>query len=328
MDFFTHALLPYLLASSLGWEKRWVAALVLGGIAPDLDVLFSWAGSMLPAQVLLVHRGITHSIFFGALFGLLVLYLATLPRIRGLWNRLNDIDLEFSSRSLGLVWAGVALHLLLDYATTRGVPLFHPWQSMRYSADLFYQIEPAVLAAAILMVAGLLRHSLAREQKKNLLIIFLVFLILVGGIRMEGRTAAEEEFAGRNASLYPLAGLFSWAALEEEGGYYQISGYDLLKGTVSAGSKYPKLRISSSLKEAEEALVAAEGLSQVKVFRWRSYAVAINASYSGNCSWDIQYYDPLVLAQRNSSWSLLRPPSSRYGSVKVAVQDGVARVAE
>ncbi len=328
MDLFTHALLPYLLASSLGWEKRWIAALVLGGIAPDLDVLLSWAGSILPEQLLLVHRGITHSLFFGPLFGLLVLYLATLPQIRRLWGRLNYLDLEFSSRSLGLVWTGVGLHLLLDYATTRGVPLFYPWQFMRYSADLFYQIEPAVMAAAILMLAVLLRHSLASEQKKRLLVIFLVFLILVAGIRMEGRTAAEEEFSGRNASIYPLAGLLSWAALEDEGGFYQISGYDLLKGTVSAGPKYPKLRVSSRLKEAEEALTAAEGLFQVKIFRWRSYAVAINASYSGNGSWDIQYYDPLVLAQRDGSWSLLRPPSSRYGSVKVAVQDGLARVAE
>ena len=328
MDFFTHALLPYLLASSLGWEKRWIAALVLGGIAPDLDVLFSWAGSILPAQLLLVHRGITHSLFLGAIFGLLVLYLVTLPQIRELWGRLNDLDLEISSRSLGLVWSGVALHLILDYATTRGVPLFYPWQSMRYSADLFYQIEPAVLAISILMLAGLLRHSLAPEQKKSLLVIFLVFLILVGGVRMEGRTAAEEEFAGRNASIYPLAGLFSWAALENQGGWYQISGYDLLQGKVSAGQKYPKLRVSSHLEEAEEALKAAEGLFQVKIFRWRSYAVAINASRSGKGSWDIQYYDPLVQAQREGSWSLLRPPSSRYGSVRVAVQNGQARMAE
>ncbi|MGV8126640.1 MAG: metal-dependent hydrolase [Methanothrix sp.] len=68
MDFFTHALLPYLLASSLGWERRWMAALVLGGIAPDLDVLFSWAGSILPPYLLMFHRGMTHSLFFRCSF--------------------------------------------------------------------------------------------------------------------------------------------------------------------------------------------------------------------------------------------------------------------
>lgn len=327
MDFFTHALLPYLLASSLGWQRRWMAALVLGGIAPDLDVLFSWAGSILPPYLLMFHRGITHSLFFGALFGLLVLYLAAMPLFKGLRRR-YDLDLEFSHRSLGLVWAGVALHLLLDYATTRGVPLFFPFQSMRYSADLFYQIEPVVLVASILILAGLLRSRPAIHRKKNLFIIFLIFLMLVGGIRMEGKMAAEEEFAGRNASIYPMPGLFSWAALQEEGDSYLISSYDLVNGTASSGQAFPRLTAPSQIKEAEEALDAAEGLSPVKIFRWRAYAVAVNASLSGNGSWYIEYYDPLVRAQRDGSWSFLRPPFSRYESLRVAVQGGIARMAE
>ncbi len=328
MDFFTHALLPYLLASSLGWERRWMAALVLGGIAPDLDVFFTWAGSTLPAQMLLVHRGITHSLFFGALFGLLVLYLAALPLFKGLWMR-HSLDLEFSYRSLGLVWAGVALHLLLDYATTRGAPLFYPFHSMRYSADLFYQIEPLVLVATILILEGLLRSRSSIHSKKNLFVVFLIFLVLVGGIRMEGRWAAEEEFAGRNASIYPMPSLFSWAALQEEGDSYLISSYDLVKGTASSGLAFPKLTAPFHLKEAEEALDAAEGLSSVKIFRWRAYAVAVNASSGGNgSSWYIEYYDPLVRAQRDGSWSFLRPPFSKYGSLKVAVQGGIARMAE
>jgi len=33
-------------------------------------------------------------------------------------------------------------------------------------------------------------------------------------------------------------------------------------------------------------------LSQIKLFRWRAYGVAINAT-----SWIIEYYDPLVRAQ-------------------------------
>lgn len=327
MDFFTHALLPYLLASYLAWEKRWVAALVLGGIAPDLDVFLSWAGSILPPHLLLVHRGITHSIFFGLLFGLLVLYLAALPRVRGLWRR-DDLDLEFSARSLVLVWAGVALHLLLDYTTTRGVPLFYPWQSLRYSADLFFQIEPAVLAATILILAAMLRSWPTIQQKENLFVVFLLFLLLVGGIRMEGRWAAEEDFALGNASIYPLPGLFSWAALEEKGNSYLVSRYDLIAGTASFSPAIPKLKLASSQKEAEEALAAAEGLPQVKIFRWRSYAVAVNASFCGRGSWDIEYCDPMVLSQREGSWRFLQPPSSRYGSLRVAVQNGVARVVE
>ena len=198
MDFFTHALLPYLLASSLGLKKRMVAALVLGGIAPDLDVFFSWAGSVLPAQLLLVHRGIIHSFFFGALFGLLLLYLAALPQFRG---RLNDLDLDFSYRSLGLVWAGVILHLLLDYATTRGVPLFFPWQSLRYSADLFYQIEPAILAVSILILLGLLQGWPARLQKR--VFYYISGLAAPGGRDQDGGGVRQRRSsqAGRHRSI-------------------------------------------------------------------------------------------------------------------------------
>jgi inner membrane protein len=327
MDFFTHALLPYLLGSSLSLEKRWLGPLVLGGIAPDLDVFLSWAGSILPPELLPVHRGITHSFFFGFLFGLLVLYLAALPRVRGRWSRFIDLDLELSFRSLGLVWGGVVLHLLVDYATTRGAPLFYPWQSMRYSADLFYQIEPMVLGATILILSALLAKRSLLRHNRHLFMVFLVFLLLVGGIRMEGRWAAED-CAGRDGSVYPGPGLFSWMALEERGEGYLISEYNWIEGIITARSAFPRLRVASGLKEAEEALDAAEGQPQVKLFRWRAYAVAVNASFSGNGSWDIEYYDPLVRAQMGGPWSYLRPPSSRYGSVKVAVENGVARVEE
>jgi len=82
MDFFSHALLPYLLGSYIGLEKRLLAALVLGGIAPDLDVLISWINNIYPTSLLLVHRGITHTLFFGFFFGLLIFYLFSRDRIK------------------------------------------------------------------------------------------------------------------------------------------------------------------------------------------------------------------------------------------------------
>ena len=184
-----------------------------------------------------------------------------------------------------------------------------------------------MLAATILILAELLRSRPTIHGKKNLFIVFLIFLILVGCIRMEGRWGAEKELEGRNASVYPTPDLFSWAALQEEGDSYLISSYDLVNGTASSGQAFPRLTAPSQIKEAEEALDAAEGLSPVKIFRWRAYAVAVNASLSGNGSWYIEYYDPLVRAQRDGSWSYLRPPFSRYGSLRVVVQGGIARMA-
>ena len=90
-------------------------------------------------------------------------------------------------------------------------------------------------------------------------------------------------------------------------------------------STLSKLSLASSVTEAEIAIDAAEKLPQVKLFRWRAYAVAINAT-SENSSWIIEYYDPLVKAQMANSWRFFRPSLKGYGSVRVMVEDGVARV--
>jgi hypothetical protein len=79
------------------------------------------------------------------------------------------------------------------------------------------------------------------------------------------------------------------------------------------------------VKEAEIAINAAEKLTQIKFFRWRAYAVAINAT-TENSSWIIEYYDPQVKAQMANSWRYFWPSLKGYGSERVIVGDGVVRV--
>jgi inner membrane protein len=325
MDLITHALLLYLLGRFLGLEKRTQAALVLGGISPDLDFWLSWPGSILSPNLLLVHRGITHSLLFGTIFGLLLLYLAALPRAKGLSARFGDCRPGVSWGSVAAVSCGVMIHLLMDYTTTRGVPMLFPWQMQRYSADIFFQIEPIVLAASIIVAAALLR-SRALRSKKNMFVVFLLFLLVVGAVRIDGKMAAEESLP-KNATVHPGPGLFSWAALWEEEDRYMVSRYDLLAESASAASAFPRLRAVSSRDEALEALAHADDLPQVGLFRWRAYAVAVNATASGNGSWDIEYYDPLVRAEAEGSGSFFRMQSGRYGSVRAVVEDGRARMA-
>jgi len=58
---------------------------------------------------------------------------------------------------------------------------------------------------------------------------------------------------------------------------------------VFSESAFPKLSVASSVKEAQIAIAATEKLSQIKIFRWSAYAVAINAT-SQNGSWDIEWW--------------------------------------
>jgi len=328
MDLFTHALLPYLLGSYLGLDKRLLAALVLGGIAPDLDILVSWINSVYPTTLLLVHRGITHTLFFGFFFALLIFYLASRERIKGFLGRFIKYDLEFSAKSLGFLYAGVLMHLFVDYTTTRGAPLFYPWQAARYSADIFSQIEPVALIASLLVLAELIRERHRTIFNKNILIIFILFFVIMGGIRIEGKASAESFFDGQNASVYPDSNPFAWVALENDSHQFLVYKYDSLAGKVTNSSAFARITVASSLTQAKAAMDESEKLPQVRLFRWRAYAVAISATSQQNRSWSIEYYDPVVRAQMANSGPVFRPALKGYGSVWVRVEDGTARVVE
>lgn len=327
MDFLTHALLPGLLAGSLELQKRRLAALVLGGIAPDLDIFITWMRGLIPADILLVHRGITHSLFFGPIFGLLLLWIVTHPVVRGRLEKLIGWGPDLSKDSMALVFGGVLIHLLLDYTTTRGLPLLYPFEALRYSADIFFQIEPVLLAASLLILASMMLDRTLVQKNRSLCVAFVVLLLLTGCIRIEGREAAEESLIGKGASVYPEAGLFSWALLEEQSDRYLVYEYDYLRGRLSNATTFPRLSVASSRAQAEEAIATASEMDGVRLFFWRAHAVAINASQFENGSWMIRFYDPVTSAQSENSSSLFRLPSKRYGEITVLVTgDGATEI--
>ena len=90
---------------------------------------------------------------------------------------------------------------------------------------------------------------------------------------------------------------------------------------------FARISVSPSITEAKIAIDAAEKLPQVNIFRWRAYAVAINAT-SENGSGIIEYYDPLVRAQMANSGPVFRPALKGYGSVRVRVENGQAWISD
>ncbi|VVB72463.1 LexA-binding, inner membrane-associated putative hydrolase [uncultured archaeon] len=327
MDFFSHALLPYLLGSFQSLERRRLAALVLGGIVPDLDVLITWINVIYPNTMLLVHRGITHTFLFGFLFGMIILYLSTRSQIKSLFGRFIHFDLDLSLYSLVFVYAGILIHLIMDFSTTRGVPLFYPFEAFRYSAEIFSQIELIIMIFSILILAAILWKRSITKFNKHLFILFIIFLLVVGGIRIEGRASAAILFSGKNAETHPDSNLFGWEILENDGDQFQVYEYNYLTGKISHNSTYAKLSVASDIREAEMAIHAAENLPQVWLFRWRSYAVAINAT-SQNDSWIIEYYDPLVKTQMANTWSFFGQAAKNYGSIQVLVENSHAGIYE
>jgi len=324
MDFFSHAVLPYLLGSFLGLKKKYLAALVLGGIAPDLDMLVVWVNYIHPTSLLIVHRGFTHTFFFGFFIAAFMLFLATRDQVLARLQRFISLDLDFSAPCLAFAYAGIISHLFLDYLTTRGVPLFYPFVAARYSAEIFSMIEIIIMIGSLLVLAELYRERSRAKFNKNLFIIFVAFLLIVSGIRLEGKEMARGFLNDKSAEVYPDSNLFQWAVLENDSDRFHVYELNSLYGEMPHNSTFLRLNISSGSMGAERALDLAENLPQVKLFRWRAYAVAINASEL-NGSWLLEYYDPVVKLEMMNSGSIGNAAFG-YGSVRVKVENNVAQV--
>lgn len=121
MDPLTHCLVGGMAAKTAGTSKRRFWIMCFLGAAPDLDVLFNHFGSW---AYLIQHRGITHSLIGIVLQALF--YAWAFAR----WD-------EGSYRQRAWHYSlPIAAHVACDFLTAFGVPLFSPFSTKEFSADL------------------------------------------------------------------------------------------------------------------------------------------------------------------------------------------------
>lgn len=160
MDTLTHAIFGAVVGQagfrrSLG--RRAMAYGGAAGVLPDLDVVAGLVGG--PYATWLWHRGPTHSIFFAAVAGILLGWLVW--RLHG--GRRPDTAQERLLPWVGLFWAALFTHPILDLFTHYGTQLLAPLSRHRFAIPAMPVIDPVytlVLLAAV--VVGLSsRRSLA-----------------------------------------------------------------------------------------------------------------------------------------------------------------------
>lgn len=320
MDLFTHIAIPYLIGRSLKRRSDETAALVLGGVALDLDFLLMPVNWIFPTFFLLVHRGITHSLFFGIFTALLVLGLASYGPVSSRIRDRSGIDLGLSRRTALFASAGAVIHLALDILTTRGVPLLYPLDTARWSLEVFFYSEAPLLIASlgVLLLSAKIRD---RFDPRKALLFLLLLLVLTGGARLAERERALEA-AGAGSVAFPAPGLFSWTVLTEDGGLVRVYGYSGPSGDLKLLETFE--RLEGPLAEGlAEAIDMAEALPQVKTFRWRSYDVIVSAS-SRDGGWDLKYTDPVMAARMAEAPAPLRRPFSGLTSLEVRVEGEAA----
>jgi len=189
MDPFSQAALGAVVGQAAGHRRLGYRAAALGALAgalPDVDVLFSLGGDYFDQLVL--HRGITHSLFFPPVAGPLLGALAWL-----LERRRGAAPPEPGRLGVWMLVASLALlsHPLLDLLTPYGTQLLLPFADWRFAINAMPIIDPIYTA---LLAGGLLAtlRPWARHGQR----VALVTLLLSSGYLVYGWTlnvAAEAE---------------------------------------------------------------------------------------------------------------------------------------
>lgn len=159
MDPVSQAALGAVVGQAAGHRRLGYRAAVVGALAgalPDLDVFFAVGGDYF--DQLVVHRGITHSLFFAPVAGPL------LGALVWRWERWRSTADSGGGRLGAWMWV-VALalfsHPLLDYLTPYGTQLLQPFSSARFAINAMPIIDPAY---TLLLAAGLVIASRSRPD--------------------------------------------------------------------------------------------------------------------------------------------------------------------
>lgn len=298
MDFFTHFLVPFIILYFAKVKDKLAGG--WGGISIDFDFFIAGVGFLIPELFIFSHRGITHSFVFGFVTAVIFLYILTRPKVQEwIGNKINrDLNLKFTGKTILLAYFGVLIHLLLDYLTTGGIPLFYPFSLTKYSAYIFNYIDVFTAIIALLVIFIIYLH-IDEKYKKIAMILFVVMLVSVGGIRIYEKVntmnAMESSLSGDFTQIqtYPTEDIFIWAVVlvDPAHGQYQLYEYNSLNGEKSFQGQYNAIKIrNGSYQSGLTAIAHADKLSEVQEFRWESFYTCVDAQYVGD-KWKITYFD-------------------------------------
>lgn len=219
MDVVTHALAGVALgrAAMSRWAPAAVPVVVLGAIAPDIDVLTHFAA---PEAYLDWRRSVTHSWITAPILAFGVAALARLFR-----------PLSWTTAWLAAS-AGVASHILLDAVTVRGVAWFWPISTSRFGADWSVTGDPwpgVILSLAVIapFISGLVSGEIGARRSPGIgwAIVTLTVVCAYFGFRAQLQTEALAALDSRVYDGRPAARLaalpdawdpFEWIGLIDD----------------------------------------------------------------------------------------------------------------
>ncbi len=159
MDSFTHIALGACIGEAFFGKKIGKKAMLWGALAQSLpDIDFIAAFWMNPADVLLAHRGFTHSI----LFTILASFLLSLIAER--WHRPHSISLKKWYLFFALQ---IFIHIFIDAFNNYGVGWFEPFSHGRISFNTIFVADPFFTIWLLIAFVALLFLKRRNPKRKS-----------------------------------------------------------------------------------------------------------------------------------------------------------------
>ncbi len=241
--------------------RAYAVAGLVGGLAPDLDVLIRSESD--PLLYLEFHRQFTHSLAFiplGAALCTAVVY----------WFLRKRLSLAETYLACLL---GYGTHGLLDACTSYGTQLFWPFSDYRVAWNLFSVIDP-LISLPLLGLAGLAvltrRPMLARSAVAWVLLV--AVLAAWQQQRVEAALTALAQVRGHEITrmlVKPSFGnLLVWKSVYAHGDRYFVDAFRAARRiSLCAGEQIPALDLARDLPWLEDKQRQAKDLER---FRWYS----------------------------------------------------------
>ncbi len=232
MDSVTQFVLGASVGEAVLGKKVGNKAIIWGGIAgtiPDLDVFLNPFFDEVSS--LLIHRSISHSLFFpfvaAPIIGYLVSKLHTTSGNRKGWTYL-------------FFWA-ILTHPILDLFTGYGTGLFTPFYDYRFQLDTIFIIDPGYTLPLLLAVTSIL--FLSRQSKWRSIVNWIgiglaqTYLLFTVYHKLNFQTIVEQNLQDQaiHADKFMTAPAplnnFLWWVLVEENNTYKVSYYSFFDST-------------------------------------------------------------------------------------------------
>lgn len=315
MDFFTHVVVSAAVAFTIFNDEDYQRAFIIGGIAPDFDVLIAWFPMLLPDLYFLQHRGLIHTVFFAPLIAVLLIgatgWLGRISDRDAIQRLSQEITTPLTVRTI-LMGAGGSLgHLLLDLLTTWGVPLFYPFLSTRFSLGVIPVFDPVVtlLSTGVVVLflynqvrppAGVSFGQFVRISR-GIGVLFCCLVILYGSLQAYTLTTQSPT---PTSSTPEVLAVYRWT-LSEEDDHIRIHFVNQLTQEVEKSYSYPILTFNDTLwtvEMIERVIAEAKTTTDYKAFDFQldpESRVVYEVSFvEEEDTWKVRLINPLRDAQR------------------------------